>query len=245
MALISLTFQTDFFYFLIIFQTYTDSSEVEHARKVLHQQKIVELDQVTSDSPDTVEVSWNIVGSRVFLQGVVIQWRQSQMRYQQFDTVTVTDMSRRRSHIVSGLSPDTEYDVFLQPYYGSVVGLPTSISTIRTKTQQISRKTEILVAEMINVTTAFIVWQPRLPSAGITGYQVLLKTNLTSLSTTVESSVSEVYLKLNPNDMSAPYQVSIAPVTVSGPGHWSRPVNLSLPTDLLPISVQPNLDEVR
>ena len=84
-----------------------------------------------------------------------------------------------------------------------------------------------------------------LPSAGITGYQVLLKTNLTSLSTTVESSVSEVYLKLNPNDMSAQYQVSIAPVTVSGPGHWSRPVNLSLPTDLLPISVQPNLDEVR
>ena len=76
-------------------------------------------------------------------------------------------------YIISGLDASTEYDVFLQPFYGTVVGLPTSISSIKTKTQQILRKTEILVAEMINVTTAFIVWQGRQPSHGITGYQVL------------------------------------------------------------------------
>ena len=72
----------------------------------------------------------------------------------------------------------------------------------------------------------------------------MLKTNQTSLSTTVDASVSEVYLKLNPVDMSPRYEVSIAPVTVTGLGKFSAPVNLSLPADLLPISVQPNLDEV-
>ena len=59
----------------------------------------------------------------------------------------------------------------------------------------------------------------------------------------MDASVSEVYLKLNPVDMSPRYEVSIAPVTITGPGQFSAPVNLSLPADLLPISVQPNLDE--
>ena len=73
--------------------------------------------------------------------------------------------------------------------------------------------------------------------------QVLLKNNRSSLSTTVDAGVSEVFLKLNPNDMSDHYLVSVAPRTKLGTGQFSAPVNLSLP-DGLPISVQPNLAEV-
>ena len=74
----------------------TEKREFVGARKVLHQQKIVQVDQMLSETPDSIEMSWDIVGSRVYLEGVVIQWRQSKHRYQQFKTATVQDTSNRR-----------------------------------------------------------------------------------------------------------------------------------------------------
>ena len=74
--------------------------------------------------------------------------------------------------------------------------------------------------------------------------QVVLKNNKSSLSTTVDLGVSEVFLKLNPNDLAENFQVQVGPVSQSGPGEFSAPVNLSLPSSGLPISVQPNLAEV-
>jgi hypothetical protein len=74
--------------------------------------------------------------------------------------------------------------------------------------------------------------------------QVVLKNNKSSLSTTVDAGVSEVFLKLNPNDLAENFQVQVGPVSQSGTGDFSPPVNLSLPTSGLPISVQPNLAEV-
>ena len=74
--------------------------------------------------------------------------------------------------------------------------------------------------------------------------QVVLKNNKSSLSTTVDQGVSEVFLKLNPNDLAENFQVQVGPVSQSGPGEFSAPVNLSLPSSGLPISVQPNLAEV-
>ena len=72
----------------------------------------------------------------------------------------------------------------------------------------------------------------------------MLKNNKSSLSTTVDQGVSEVFLKLNPNDLAENFQVQVGPVSQSGPGEFSAPVNLSLPSSGLPISVQPNLAEV-
>ena len=74
--------------------------------------------------------------------------------------------------------------------------------------------------------------------------QVVLKNNKSSLSTTVDQGVSEVFLKLNPNDLAENFQVAVGPVSQAGPGEFSAPVNLSLPSSGLPISVQPNLAEV-
>ena len=138
---------------------------------ILHQQRILDLVSVTAQGARSVELSWNFVGSRVYLDGVVIQFRQSSRRYDQLETITLSD-NRATGHTIRNLEGGTEYDVFVQPFYRSVVGLPSSIKHIKTKTAQIVRKTEILVADMINVTTAFIVWQPKQPATGVTGYQV-------------------------------------------------------------------------
>ena len=143
---------------------------MEEARMILHQQKILEIDSIRAVGVSSMEVCWKFLGSRAYCEGVVIQYRERNKRYDQFRTVTVP--SSQQSTVIKKLSPDTDYDVFIQPHYSTVVGLPTSIRHIKTRTEEIVRKTEILVAEMINVTTAFIVWQPKHPSQGITGYQV-------------------------------------------------------------------------
>ena len=138
---------------------------------ILHQQRILDLITATAQGERSVELDWNFVGNRVYLDGVVIQFRQSSRRYDQLETITLSD-KRSTGHTIRNLEGGTEYDVFIQPFYRSVVGLPSSIKHIKTKTAQIVRKTEILVADMINVTTAFIVWQPKQPATGVTGYQV-------------------------------------------------------------------------
>ena len=71
----------------------------------------------------------------------------------------------------------------------------------------------------------------------------MLKNNESSISTTVDAKVSEVFLKLNANDLTQSYSVRIAAVSDAGKGEYSAPVKLSPPIGL-PISVQPNLAEV-
>ena len=148
---------------------------MEEARMILHQQKILELQSLRSVGVSSLEVWWKFLGSRAYCEGLVIQYRERNKRYDQFLTVILQE-TRSGSHVITKLRPNTDYDVFLQPYYSTIVGLPTSIRHIKTRTEALVRKTEILVAEMINVTTAFIVWQPKHPSLGITGYQVSKKT---------------------------------------------------------------------
>ena len=66
---------------------------------------------------------------------------------------------------------------------------------------------------------------------------------MSSISTKVEAKVSEVFLKLNTEDLTQSYTVKIAAISDAGKGEYSNPVKLSPPIGL-PISVQPNLAEV-
>ena len=59
----------------------------------------------------------------------------------------------------------------------------------------------------------------------------------------MDAKVSEVFLKLNANDLTQSYTVQIAAVSDAGKGEYSAPVKLSPPIGL-PISVQPNMAEV-
>ena len=155
---------------LFCFQTTADPPVMEEARMILHQQKILGIDSIRSVGVSSIEVWWRFLGSRAYCEGVVIQYRERNKRYDQFKTMTIS--SSHQSTVINNLTPDTDYEVFLQPHYATIVGLPTSIRHIKTRREELVRRTEILVAEMINVTTAFIVWQPEQPSHGITGYQV-------------------------------------------------------------------------
>ena len=156
---------------LNIYKTPTDSQLMEEARMALHQQ-FIEIDSLSSLSSSSIEVSWNIVGNQVFLEGLFLHYRPSSKRYEEFETITLRE-SRANSFVINNLEGSTKYDLFIQPFYSKIVGFPTPVKQISTEPEVLPGKTVILVAEMINMTTAFVVWQPY-PSHFISGYEVII-----------------------------------------------------------------------
>ena len=92
--------------------------------------------------------------------------------YEEFDTITLRK-SDANSFVINNLEGSTTLDPFIQVFYSKIVGLPTSIKQISTEPKVIPGKTVILVAERINVTTAFVVWHPY-PSHLITVYEEVI-----------------------------------------------------------------------
>ena len=216
----------------------TLGDEVMRARDQLRE-PLLKLEGVETIGNDMLEVHFSLLAHPPCLQGVLVHYKPSSERYSQYTTVKA-DLSGRT--ILSGLKAATQYDVFVQPFCGGVAGLPTIISTAITDEEEGVGETLVLVAEMINSTTAFVAWQPSTSKRGITGYEVELKNNDSSFSTQVSSAVSELYLGLNPADLQQDYTVRVAILGASQRGHFSPPAKLSLPLGL-PVSVQPGLAE--
>ena len=211
--------------------------EVVRARDQLRE-ALVRLEGVDVVSSSSLEVRYTLLGRPSCLQGVLVHQRPTRERYAQYTTVRA-DLGGRL--LLSGLHPETQYDVFLQPYCGGVAGLPTIVTSATTEEEEGIGNTLVLVAEMINSTTAFVAWQPS-TKRGIIGYEVELKNNESSLSTQVSSAVSELYLGLNPADLRQDYTVRVAVLAKSLRSEFSPPAKLSLPLGM-PVSVQPGLAE--
>ena len=211
--------------------------EVIRARDQLRE-PLLHLERIETMGNDMLEVHFSLLAHPPCLQGVLVHYKPSSERYSQYTTVKA-DLSGRT--ILSDLKAATQYNVFVQPFCGVVGGLPTIISTAITDEEEGVGETIVLVAEMINSTTAFVAWQPS-TKRGITGYEVELKNNDSSFSTQVSSGVSELYLGLNPADLQQDYTVRVAILAPSQRGQFSPPAKLSLPLGL-PVSVQPGLAE--
>ena len=51
--------------------------------------------------------------------------------------VTLTTLAAADVHVVKGLEENVDYEVFVQPYAGSILGLPSQLQLVRT--HQVSR----------------------------------------------------------------------------------------------------------
>lgn len=213
------------------------SPEVGRARDQLRE-LLVKVEGVEAVGSEGLEVTYSLLARPECLQGVLVHHRPSSERYSQY-TTTKGDLGGHT--IITGLQAETRYDVFLQPYCGKVGGLPTTITSATTDESEGVGETMVLVAEMINSTTAFIAWQPSTKKT-IIGYEIELKNNDSSLSTQVSAAVSELYLGMNPADLRADFTVRVAILAATFRGNFSPPAKLSLPLGL-PISVQPGLAE--
>lgn len=94
---------------------------------------LMQLDRVQAISSTAVQLHWDIVDGESYIEGLYLF---------HFETATPTLPTVRSTHTVkdpgsmtytlSQLRPDTNYTVFLVPFYGAVEGRPSNSRTVRT-----------------------------------------------------------------------------------------------------------------
>ena len=77
-------------------------------------------------------MSWRLGSGFKNVEGFFLHYRRRRTdRYENFETVTLTSFAAD-AHVVTGLDENVDYEVFVQPYFGSIVGLPSQLLLVRT-----------------------------------------------------------------------------------------------------------------
>ena len=107
------------------------SSESEEARLALLEKSITNLEANPLGST-SIRVSWRLGSGSKFVEGFYLHYRRRRTdRYENFDTVTLMSFAAD-NYVIKGLEENVEYEVFVQPYFGSILGLPSSLLLVST-----------------------------------------------------------------------------------------------------------------
>ncbi|XP_060802288.1 protein sidekick-1 isoform X2 [Amyelois transitella] len=156
--------------------------ELVQARRYL-QQDVLALRRVEGISSTTLKIVWDVMTDyNEYLEGVKIWFNGTSLnrqyltenaqnlndsddtlseftKYENFSMTTVHN-SGSSSHILTGLIPYAQYDVFLMPFYKLLLGKPSNMKTGFTDEDIPTAPPQSLSAGVINATSAWIRWDP-------------------------------------------------------------------------------------
>ena len=151
--------------------------ETEEARLAMLE-KTIEAIEPLPLGPTSVKVSWKLVQTspaRRYIEGYRLHFRRRRTdRYESFDSVTIPHVEAD-SFTIHRLEEYAEYEVFLQPFYKSIVGQTSALKLVRTHQDLPSKAPEIITTKMLNASTAYIAWkgiQSEHQNGPLIGYQV-------------------------------------------------------------------------
>jgi hypothetical protein len=112
-------------------QSKDPANKFEEARLSLIEKTITNLEAVPLGST-SVKVSWRLGSGSKYVEGFFLHYRRRRTdRYENFETVTLMSFSAD-NHVVKGLEENVEYELFVQPYFESILGLPSQLLLVRT-----------------------------------------------------------------------------------------------------------------
>ncbi|KPI98678.1 Roundabout-like 2 [Papilio xuthus] len=157
--------------------------ELVQARRYL-QQDVLTLRRVEGMSATTIKVVWDVMTDyNEYLEGVKIWFNGSSINRKfaveiqnqhlnetvdsltelsKFDNFSMTTVhnSGSSSHILTGLMPYAQYNVFLMPFYKLLLGKPSNMKSGFTEEDVPSAPPHSVTASVINTTSAWIRWDP-------------------------------------------------------------------------------------
>ncbi|XP_064079407.1 LOW QUALITY PROTEIN: roundabout homolog 1-like [Macrobrachium nipponense] len=150
-------------------------------------------------------------------------------------TVTVMNAGAS-SYVLTRLTPNTEYEVFLVPFVRSDEGFPTQLRVNMTLQDAPAGPPQDVSVHLVNLTRAVVTWRPPeadLQHGHITGYQIVALVNETVVfsNKTVNSSTFSYHLA--PLVPGHTYAVSLSALSKMGSGPTSRPIRLQTDPALL------------
>ncbi|XP_063827497.1 roundabout homolog 1-like isoform X1 [Ostrinia nubilalis] len=159
--------------------------ELVQARRYL-QQDVLALRRVEGTSATTLKVVWDVLTDyNEYLEGVKIWFNGTSLNRQyaleahnspgnnttlidslaefsKFENISMTTVhnSGSSSHVLTGLMPYAQYDVFLMPFYKLLLGKPSNLKSGFTEEDVPSAPPQSISAGVINATSAWIRWDP-------------------------------------------------------------------------------------
>ncbi|KAM3966989.1 neogenin [Aphomia sociella] len=156
--------------------------ELVQARRYL-QQDVLALRRVEGISATTLKIVWDVMtdyneyleGVKIWFNGTSINRKyatensinsnisiDSLVEFSKFENFTMTTVhnSGSSSHVLTGLMPYAQYDVFLMPFYKLLLGKPSNMRSGFTEEEVPSAPPQSLSAGVINATSAWIRWDP-------------------------------------------------------------------------------------
>ena len=119
------------------------SNGSEEARLALLEKSITNLD-VNPLGSTSIQVSWRLGSGSKFIEGFYLHHRRRRTdRYENFETISLMSFSADK-YDVKGLEENVEYEVFVQPYFGSILGLPSPLLLVQTHQVHYCKDTEHL-----------------------------------------------------------------------------------------------------
>jgi hypothetical protein len=118
----------------------------------------VNINNAFSISPVAIKLNWEYVASHKYLQGYRVWHKKSSAPVQDYISIPVMH-SEATSFVINRLEEHTEYDIFVQPFYKSVIGRPAAIvRKVLTHQDVPSVAPSIVKTQLYNTSTMIIGW---------------------------------------------------------------------------------------
>ena len=207
----------------------TADTDIAEARAAL-MERTVALQSVSPESSENVRITWRIIQPHKYIEGYFIYYRESRPR-QVFSSIKVHH-ARATSYTLTRLRPHTKYEVFLVPFYKSVMGMPSASRTATTH-EDVPSLAPLLHNLTVLGEVMRVDWEPldvRHSNGQLEGYQVLVTSRAgTELVNTLVSPAQTWHTVSLSNLQPGPHgalQVVVAAVNKAGVGPLSRPLEV-------------------
>eukprot|EP00094_Tigriopus_californicus_P011303 TCALIF_10910-PA protein Name:"Similar to ROBO2 Roundabout homolog 2 (Homo sapiens)" AED:0.22 eAED:0.24 QI:0/0.2/0/1/0.4/0.5/6/0/1001 len=182
-------------------------------------------------NPKTVRVNWKVSQESAFIQGYRIWYKAQNQADSSFNFAQVPQ-SYSKTFEIQQLEENTNYHVFVQPFYKDVIGRPSQLMSVSTPMDLPSLAPAIKEARLLNASSIFLSWDG-IPvnhhNGPLLGYEIIISGNSTFVNNTVQpASIRQVTLFVQGMMANKVYSIQIGAVNELGRGPLSNPLEIEL-----------------
>nr|XP_037279955.1 LOW QUALITY PROTEIN: roundabout homolog 1-like [Rhipicephalus microplus] len=191
---------------------------------------VVTLQDIRAMSSTAVKLNWKVQGSKDYVEGFYVRFRDMSGGSQKYNMVTVLN-DGALSYVLNDLRKFTKYDFFLVPFYKSVEGPPSNSRSVQTLEDVPTAPPDSVEVHVLNSTAVTIFWSPPPPqhcNGRLRGYTVYVTENASDLNINQSTNSTTNSLTLSNLKTGATYEARVVAVTTVGGGPASSPVHFKM-----------------
>ncbi|XP_075749831.1 protein sax-3 isoform X2 [Rhipicephalus microplus] len=207
---------------------------------------VVNLQDIRAMSSTAVKLNWKVQGSKEYVAGFYIRFRDMSGGAQKYDIVTVLN-GGALSYVLNDLRKFTKYEFFLVPFYRSVEGPPSNSRSVQTLEDVPTAPPDTVEVHVLNNTAVTIFWSPPPPqhrNGRLRGYTVYVTRDASDFHFNQSTNSTVNSLTLNNLKNGASYEARVVAVTTAGGGPASRPVHFKMENPTFSTSLSTPLQNV-